>query len=216
MKTTFGFLSLPFEMRINIYKYISPLNSDFSYTNYQGLYLSCKAVQQEMDTECPKAFQATLQHLPKPAYVSNLEVRYFDGLRYVRTPGNFSHLSNLRIDAHLDFQILTSTERIVIPAEQVFTTVIAPLLSCAVRILSVHTRSDCKVALYDPLLAFCVTKGIMRQVGKEMVRQEPLARLKIVELKTEKTYCLLTSRGHFDSQQLREMDCEVFGPVVPR
>jgi hypothetical protein len=217
MNTTFGFLSLPFEMRINIYKYISPVNSDFSYTNYQGLYLSRKAVQQEMDTECPKAFQATLQHLPKPAYVSNLEVRYFDGIRYVRTPENFSHLSNLRVDVHLDFQILKSTKGFKKPEDRVFTKVIAPLLSCAVRTFSVYINTDCFVTLSDTFLASWITKGIITPVVEEMVRQEPLARRpKIVTLRTDNTYCLLTSRGHFEREQLREMDREVFGPMVPR
>jgi hypothetical protein len=63
MNPSLGMLSLPAELRVEIYTLIGPTNLSFTYTEYKGLYLSCKIVHYEMDAECSKSFQGEIHEL---------------------------------------------------------------------------------------------------------------------------------------------------------
>jgi len=98
MKQALGMLTLPAELRVEIYKLIGPTTIDFTYTKYSGLYLSCKTIHREMDVECAKRFHDEIHRIRQQPHVFILEPSFLDGHRYLSTPNTFAHLSNIKVE----------------------------------------------------------------------------------------------------------------------
>lgn len=97
-----GFLSLPAELRINVYRFISPIDMEFSYLNFQGLYLSCKTIRHEMDVECSKHFKKELDRIPAYRRVTLVKAEYHNGAQHMPSANTFPQLNNIKLNIYVD------------------------------------------------------------------------------------------------------------------
>ncbi|KAF2826962.1 hypothetical protein CC86DRAFT_291335, partial [Ophiobolus disseminans] len=102
MTATLGFLNLPAELRLQIYRHISPTNLSFSCNDYQGFYTSCKTIKHEMDVECSRPIRGELQKLRQDDRIFLLDEGYFNGTRYAYNPTKFWHLNDVRLNIYVD------------------------------------------------------------------------------------------------------------------
>jgi len=94
-----SFLDLPAELRNQVYGYIA-IPHTAPLTSYIGLYLSCRQIRSEMDSECAKIFRAYLK-----TFQDQLQVAYLD------IPETFAQMQHVHLhvlqtsDSNLDRRI---------------------------------------------------------------------------------------------------------------
>ncbi|KAH3959854.1 hypothetical protein HBI70_134470 [Parastagonospora nodorum] len=97
-----GFLDLPPELRLKVYRHISPTHSGFDYDDWRGLYSSCRLVKYEMDNECSKLIQIALRDVLSHECVFAIEAIFFNGTGYIHKPTKFPHLKIIHVTLHFD------------------------------------------------------------------------------------------------------------------
>jgi hypothetical protein len=104
LNSRLGLLSLPPELRCEIYQYISPTLPGFDYNDWRGVYASCHLIKHEMDIECSKPLMNALRTLLSQHSVFAIEAAFFNSSIYLHAPTKFSHLKNIRMTLHIDVE----------------------------------------------------------------------------------------------------------------
>lgn len=169
-------LDLPAEMRIAIYSFIGPTQQSFRYSDYRGLYFSCKMIHREMDAECPKQFQDKLEDLQKRPSVILLDAVLSDGRRSWFAPTKFSHLSTIRIDVHIEVEKFPTDLDLPYSTDSTLSwmTVAKDLLTCSIQHLSLRFHTNQIYRSSDWCRIMDISKDMISDLRKRSYLQRSL------------------------------------------